>query len=98
MFSKRKIIVNKFEDIDGFPCLIGPPNVLLNVLSIVVAINVEPIAFIILTCNRGTVYVYRNLLVDVMIGGCDCTKQTVIIMPVSSGEKICIDVEACCQW
>ena len=63
---------------------------MLNVLALIISIDMEADAVIVLTRDWDTVYVDRNLLIRAVVDFFDRAKAA--MLSISSCEKVCIDI------
>lgn len=80
-------------EINSIPSSIGPRVMVLNIITVVIAVNVEADACVVLTGDGDPVNVEGGLLGRMVGNFLDCAKTTTLA--VTSGEKVSIDVETC---
>jgi hypothetical protein len=65
-------VLSKRVEVNVVPSSIIPAVVLLNIISVVIVVSVEPNTVIILTRNWDTVDIYRDLLFDAVVERRNC--------------------------
>ena len=65
-------VLSKRVEVNVVPSSIIPAVVLLNIISVVIVVSVEPNTVIILTRNWDTVDIYRDLLFDAVVERQNC--------------------------
>ena len=70
--SQSLKVLPKSVEVDVVPSSIIPAIVLLNIISVVIAVDVEADTVVVLTRNRGSVDVYRDLLFDAVVDRRNC--------------------------
>jgi hypothetical protein len=89
-------VTTKGVEIDVHPSFIVPSVVLLNVIAMVVAIYMVADTLVILTGDRESVDIDRDVLVQSMVDHSGCAEATVF--SISSSQKISVNVESRGEW
>jgi hypothetical protein len=89
--EKTTKVMTKRVKINIIPRFIVPSVVSLDIVAVVVAINVESDALVVLTGDRYAIYVTGYLLVITMVNRGAVSETS--MLTISSGKKVRIDVE-----
>jgi hypothetical protein len=81
-------------EVDVLPCSVVPAVALLNIVAVVVAVDVEPNAVVILARNGDTVDVDRDLMIEAVVDRLYRAKPSVLSVP--SGQEIGVNIKARC--
>ena len=86
MFSKR-------IGVYGVPCAIIPPIVLLDIVAVMVAVDMEPDTCIVLACDWNSIDVQGHLLFGLVVKNRDCSEPA--MLSISSSQEVSINIKAC---